>query len=352
MKILLVQTGFLGDVVLSTAVMRSLKEIYPESTLTVLVTKQAEPLIRYHPSVDATLVYDKRGKDRGIPGLLRLARLLREENFAAAFSLHKSYRTAVLLLLSGIKNRYGFKEAALSFLYTKTVPRSDLWHDALRNLAIIRAVGKDPLAVDPKLSLEVPEEARRTAEELLPAGSCAVGMAPGSVWPTKRWMPEGFADVARALSADGCRIVLLGGKDDEAVAAEIERLAPGCLNLAGRTTLLEAVAVIKRLDLLITNDSAPLHFASASGIPVVALFCATVPEFGFGPWQTKAKVLEVAALSCRPCGRHGGRTCPLGTSDCRLKLSSGEVINAAKELLREVAAPASGFVRSSGQEAG
>lgn len=334
MNLLLVQTGFLGDVVLSTPVIGELQEQYPDASLTVLTTPAAVGLIRHHPFVQEVISFDKRGSQGGLTGLWSLSRELRQRKFAKVFSLHKSYRTAALLRLAGIPERFGFEEASASYLYTKTVPRSDLSHEVLRNLAILRAVGFDPVESSRKMEVHIPTEVRTEARSLLGDDGPWIGMSPGSVWATKQWTPEGFAATADHFHSNGYRIVLLGGPDDLSAAAQVEKLSSApFLNLVGKTSLLLSAAVIGQCSLMVTNDSSPLHMASALQVPVVAAFCATVPEFGFGPWQVASEVVGVDGLSCRPCGRHGGNTCPTGTHDCQRKLSAGMVIAAAERLL-------------------
>src|SRR5438094_892445 len=146
-----------------------------------------------------------------------------------------------------------------------------------------------------------PEAARRAAALVPPGPGPLVGVAPGSVWATKRWAPEGFAAVIAALAAEGARCVVLGAPDEAALAEEIDRLAGGRATvLAGRTDLATLVAVVDRLALLVANDSAPMHIACARGVPVVGVFCATTPALGYGPWGPRAAVVE-ADLACRPC---------------------------------------------------
>jgi heptosyltransferase-2 len=292
--------------------------------------------VRHHPELANTIVFDKRGVDRGFRGLFRLARRLRGERYDMVLSLHKSYRTALLLRCAGIPQRYGFKEASAHWLYTRTSQRTDLSHEVLRNMAILRNLGHEPQELSPRLHIELSGDAVRRSEQLLGAqeGRSLVGIAPGSVWATKRWTPEGFAHVARTLQLEGHQVVLLGGSEDSALGAEIEQLSGIPLtNLIGKTSLLESAAVISRLQLLITNDSAPLHIGAARGIPITAIFCATVPEFGFGPWQVPHEVLGVDGLPCRPCGRHGGQQCPTGTNACQLGLGAEAVLAAARRLL-------------------
>ncbi len=347
MKILLVQTGFLGDVVLSTPLINNLRKLYPPAQISVMTTPLAAPLVASHPEVAQVITFDKRGADSGWPGLARMARMLRAEGFAKVFSLHKSVRTAVLLRLACIPERVGFAEAGASFLYTRTARRSDLAHEVLRNLALLRTAGLEPSALNSSLVLSIPGEVQRRADLLLdavaanegPAAAPLIGLAPGSVWATKRWTAEGFCRVAEALYEDGFKVLILGAESDADCAAEIERKARvPVVNLAGKTDLITSAAVISRLRILVTNDSAPLHVAAACKVSVVAVFCATVPEFGFAPWGVAHECVGLPELSCRPCGRHGAQRCPVGTNACAKSLPAEAVISAVRRVLARAAA--------------
>ena len=327
MRILLIQTGFLGDVVLSTPVPTNLAALYPGATIDVLTTPAAAPLMKYHPAVSQVVPYDKRGKQAGARGLFRLARDIRSRRYDMVFSLHKSWRTALLVALSRIPNRYGFREAHGRLVYSKTAPRSDLKHDVLRNLAILRNVGKEPSQLEQRMIVEPGSEASDAAERLsLPAQF--VALVPGSVWATKRWSAERFAEVATKLVAIGHPVVFLGGPDDAVLADSLVQKVAGSVSLAGRISILETAAVIRKARGVITNDTALLHIASAAQRPTVAIFCATVPEFGFTPWMTEHEIVEVKELWCRPCGKHGGNTCPTGTLACQLGITSDSVVDA------------------------
>ncbi len=335
MKILIVQTGFLGDLVLSTGFFAETRRMYPAADIAVMTTPEARILAENHPAVNRAIVFDKRGAHSGVKGFMEMTRRLQAEQFDLAFSLHKSFRTALLLRAARIPLRYGFRESALPWLYTATVRRSHLAHEALRNLVLLEAVGGKIRKMDSRLTLGIPREAEESAERLLGSHSAPiVGLAPGSVWATKKWTPSGFAAVGDELTEMGYRLVLLGGPKDvdsgSAVEALLERPV---LNLIGKTDLITSAAVIGRLSLLITNDSAPLHIASALGVPVVAPFCATIPEFGFGPWKVRGETVGVSGLSCRPCGRHGGNSCPTGTHACQLKLRPDMVMDAVQRVL-------------------
>jgi heptosyltransferase II len=330
--LLVAQTSFLGDVVLTTPLVAALRERLRPRRLDVLVRPEAVPLLDGHPDVDALLVDDKRGGDRGPGGIARVVARLRRERFDLVVSPHRSLRTAIVLAAARIPRRIGFADSRGAFLYHQRVARDRRLHDVLRNLALLAPFGG--AAGEPRLHVPVQPAAAARAAALLPdGGGPLVGMAPGSVWATKRWPPGGFADVLRALRDQGARVVVLGAASERPIADEVVRLAGGGATvLAGRTDLATMVAVVDRLALLVANDSAPMHIACARDVPVVAVFCATTPALGYGPWGARSAVVE-ADLACRPCGRHGGDACPRGTEDCMRLVRPAAVLAAASTLL-------------------
>jgi heptosyltransferase-2 len=330
--LLVAQTSFLGDVVLTTPLLSALRRRLAPRRLAVLVRPEAVALVAGHPDVDDVLVDDKRGRDRGARGLVRTIGRLRRERFDVAVSPHRSARTALALAGARIPHRVGFAGRAGSALYHVRVARDPARHDVLRNLALVEPFG-GPTAT-PALHVPVSPEAARRAAALLPAGrGPLVGLAPGSVWATKRWTPAGFAAVLAALVRDGARAVLLGAPEETALAEAIRRESGVAATvLAGRTDVATLVAAIDRLDVLVANDSAPMHVACARGVPVVAVFCATTPALGYGPWGPRATVVGVD-LACRPCARHGGPRCPRGTEDCMRLVTPAAVLAAARAAL-------------------
>jgi heptosyltransferase-2 len=330
--LLVVQTSFLGDVVLTTPLLHTLRERARPRRLAVLVRPEAAPLLAGHPDVDDVLLDGKRGGDGGPIGLLRTARRLRRERFDVAVSPHRSLRTALVLAAARIPRRIGFRDAPGAPLYHERVARDPRRHAVERILGLAGPFGG---ATDtPQLSIPVSAEARANAAALLSDGpEPLVGLAPGSVWPTKRWSVDGFAAVATALADDGARCVVLGGPDERAIGDEVHRRSGGrAVTLCGRTDLATLVAVVDRLGVLIANDSAPMHIACARSVPVVAVFCATTPAQGFGPWGPHATIVDVD-LGCRPCGRHGGPRCPRGTDDCIRLVEPAAVVTAARAAL-------------------
>lgn len=332
MKILLVQTSFLGDTILSTPLIAALKKLHPKAELWMMTTPLAATLVKRDPLLAGVIPFAKRGSDGGMKGLLRQADKLRKMNFNMAYSLHRSARTSLLLALSRIPLRAGFKNAKLAFLYNITRPRPQELHDVLRNLALLNRGSKNTDLPD-QLRLFAPEKRAlsSTLQTELPAPDSYVLMVPGSAWETKRWSAAGYHEVAKYLLKKGWSVVLLGSREEAEVCQEVAGNLK-VVNLAGRGDLDSALYLTKHARLMVCNDSMALHMASAFKVPTVAIFCATVPEFGFGPWQNRAAIVEKKDLSCRPCARHGGRQCPNRTRACMDELSAQEVIKAIETL--------------------
>jgi heptosyltransferase-2 len=330
------QTSFLGDVVLTTPLLTALRQRLRPRRLAVVVRADARALVEGHPDVDAVLVDDKHGADRGPRGALAVARRLRRERFDLAVVPHRSLRTALVIAAAGIPRRVGFADSRGAVLFHTRVPRDRSRHDVERNLALMAPFGG--WDATPALHVPVSTRAAARARELVPAGDGPlVVLAPGSVWATKRWDATHFAALARLLVAGGARVLLTGGPGDVEVASRVAALAGGgVLSLAGRTDLATSVAVIDLAAVLITNDSAPMHVGCARGTPVVAVFCATTPALGYGPWGPRTRVVE-ADLACRPCGRHGGRRCPRGTEDCMRLVEPERVLAAVHAVWRAAA---------------
>jgi len=265
----------------------------------------AASLIETHPAVRKVIPYDKRGSDHGWAGLRNLARRLQTERYERVYLPHRSLRTATLGVLAGIPTRIGFS-GAWSFLYTEARPKPALGHESDRLLAL---ADKPPGVYPPQLR---PTPADEQAAATLIDGAF-VALAPGSIWGSKRW--PYYGELARQL-ADHTPLVVVGGQDDVGLGEEIRRAAEGgegrrrVVNACGKLTLRQSAALIGKALLLVTNDSAPLHLATAMGTPIVALFGPTVTEFGFGPLRPGDVAIGIDELPCRPCSSHGPPQCP------------------------------------------
>lgn len=338
-NVLVVQTSFLGDTVLTLPLLNEIKRRFPAARLSLLCTPGGSEFLRDHVAVDEILVDDKKALDKGWLGLWRQARLLRRKRFSMAISPHKSLRTALLLFFARIPQRVGFSQSKGWFLYNRRTKRSADAHDVDRTLSILGVFGIQLQACERRFELPTQPEVQESVTEIFRSHGIdttrpVMGLNPGSVWPTKRWLPEGFARTVGLLKQKyDCHVVLFGGPDDADVAQNIHRLCGGAaINLASKLSLRELPVALSRCSLFISNDSGPMHMAVAQGVPTVSIFCATTPALGFYPYSSRAIVLE-KALSCRPCSSHGGRRCPLGTEDCIRLITPEHVIHAVDKLL-------------------
>jgi heptosyltransferase-2 len=329
---LVVQTSFLGDMVLTTPLLAYLAKSGP---VDVVCTPAAAALLAHNPSVRETIVFDKRGRDRGARGVLRLASGLRERGYASAYHAQGSARSGALTLAAGIPDRVGFSTSAGRLFYTRRIDPIDNIHHAARLLAL--GTG-DPLRSVSRAELRphlYPGPTERAAVDDVLGTNAAneqlIALAPGSVWATKRW--PYFPALAHELSANG-RVVVIGSEADRELALEIVAATKGqAIDATGQLSLLASAELIGRSAVLVTNDSAPLHLASAMNTPTVAVFGPTVPEFGFGPLAERSVVAGHTSLACRPCDRHGPQRCPLGHWRCMREITADVVAPLVRDLL-------------------
>ena len=320
MNILIYQTAFLGDIVLSTPVISALRRLYPSSQISVVTTPLGASLLKKDPRLARIIVDDKKGKHKGFWGMKMLSNDLATYKFDRVYSLHKSWRTSLLLWLSKIPYRVGFSTAKLSFLYHQKMKRQMNLHDVERNLQLIEGSDStlDCLSLYSDSSTEISKNPY-------------IVIAPGSMWKTKRWSEVEFQQLVKKISTD-IHVVLVGSKEEWQLSEQIKADSSNVENLCGTLPLEKMIPIVQNSAGVVCNDSMFLHVASAFKKPVVALFCATSPSFGFGPWNTPHRILESESLSCRPCRRHGSQNCPTGTERCRTDVKSYQVISALKEL--------------------
>ncbi len=352
-RILLVPKGFFGDVVLITPVIAALKESNPGFRISLVCDPQMVPLVGRDPLVDEAIPFDRAGRHAGWKGLKIFAAELKSREFDVACSFHRSARTSLLLYKAGIPRRIGFADAGLRGLYTESVSRLPVAHDVLRNVSLVESMLSERVREQLALldhkgpqpgngvgrlrlpSIESSELSPRVREVIEQRGAYAV-VVPGSAWETKRWSAAEFRSTAAALVREyGLKVIVTGTQGEqevcERVACDLEQVE----NMSGKTSLLDLIALIRGASVVVCNDSVALHIASAAATPVAVVFCSTSPRFGFGPWGTEARVFEKDGLFCKPCGRHGRRSCPSGTSACMTGVSSSDVVAAVAELLNQ-----------------
>lgn len=349
-NILVIQTAFIGDAILTLPLVQAARKAYPSANLDLIVTPRSKELFSNHPDIRETIAYDKRGMDRGLRGLLRVARLLRSRSYDLALIPHRSLRSALLAFLLRARLRIGFDRSAGRLLMTRTVRYNRDSHEIDRNLSLLNTLV--PVAMQRELPRIYPAESdERRVDRLLVEFEVGhpdklVAIAPGTIWNTKRWLKERFASLAARFEKAGWEVVLVGGNEDKSLCNEIRTLANSSLvyDASGSLSLLQSAELIRRCRVLICNDSAPMHLAAAVGTPVVAIFGATVPAFGFGPTGPYDAVVETEGLKCRPCSIHGGEKCPIRTFDCMQNITHDRVYRVAMEVISASQA-ASGSVR-------
>lgn len=315
-RILIIQTAFLGDVILATPVVSELNRVFPDAKIDFLLKKGNESLIAGNPKINKVITFDKSsGKWKSI---LRLIKQCRATRYDLVINLHRFASSGMIAGFSKGKKRYGFKKNPFSFMYTKSFDHSigDGTHEVERNLKLISEFGCSS-KIRPEL-FPSEKEIATVQSYIQPEYYC---LAPASVWFTKQLPKEKWIELIQKIGTEK-RIYLLGGKDDVELCETIlkQSSSQNTINLSGKLNLLESAALIQKSTRTYVNDSGPLHLASAVNAPVTAFFCSTVPDFGFGPLSDDSEIKEVNDLACRPCGLHGYKTCPKTHFDCGNKM--------------------------------
>jgi ADP-heptose:LPS heptosyltransferase len=307
-KILIIQTAFIGDVILATPLIGNLKTQFPDAKIDFLVKNGNQSLLRNDPNLNEILVFDKKKK---VASLLELLIKIRAKKYDIVINLHRFASSGILTFLSGAKQKLGFKKNPFSFAYTQSFPHEigNGKHEVDRNLELIKHLTSS-LNRQPKLYPSIEDfEAVKTYQ--IENYYC---LAPASVWFTKQAPKEIWLKLIAKLTVENSTIYLLGGPDDRGLCEEIKAKTNSekVINLAGKLSLMQSAALMKNARRNFVNDSGPLHLASAINAPVTAFFCSTSPLFGFGPLSDDSEIIEVENLACRPCGLHGHKECPKG----------------------------------------
>jgi len=330
-KFLVIQTAFIGDVVLATALIEKLHACFPEARIDFLVRKGNEGLLAGHPWLNATLVWDKQ--QHKIKNLWRVVRRIRRNRYDKVINVQRFAATGLLTVFSGAKETIGFDKNPLSRWFTKRIPHiisapakpgaiisGTAVHEIRRNQALIGPFTDDQPA-KPRLyptAADVAEVAKYKVEKY-------ITISPASVWFTKQYPKEKWDDFITQVP-ETFTIYLLGAPSDRDLCQGLAK-TKNVVNLAGRLSFLQSAALMREAVMNYVNDSAPMHFASAVNAPVTAVYCSTLPEFGFGPLSDDSHIVQIAQhLDCRPCGLHGYKACPLGHFNCAHKIENGQLV--------------------------
>ncbi len=332
MKILIIQTAFIGDVVLATSMLKFIKENIAHSKIDFLLRKGNESLLKSHPAINKTIIWDKKkGKYKN---LIKLALQARQEEYDVVLNIQRFTSSGIFMALCGAKVKIGFKQNPLSFLFhhriNHLIPHIDgdsFYHEVQRNLLLLSPIITDlkmPKAKELKPSLAILKSNTDKIKDL-DQGNYIV-LAPSSVWFTKQWAKEKWIELAKVISKD-YKLYFIGGPDDKEFIESIIQDSNNCINLCGKLNLVDSAALMKNAKRVFVNDSAPLHLASSVNAKTTAIFCSTVPDFGYYPLSDDSKVIQLEKrLDCMPCGLHGKKSCPLKHFKCALDIDIQKVI--------------------------
>ena len=324
-KILIIQTAFIGDVVLDTSLIENLHAAFPGATIDFLVRKGNEDLLAEHPLLRNVLIWNK--KEKKIRHLLKMLFAIRKEKYDKVINVQRYAATGFLTAFSGAKEKIGFDKNPLSKFFTKRIKHifggASNMHEIERNHQLISHLAKEPVK-RPKL---YPSQ----ADELFIQEYISkpfITISPASVWFTKQYPPLKWASFINMLPAN-LEIILLGGPGDRSLCEALIQMtiSKSPLNLCGELSFLQSAALMKHARMNYVNDSAPMHFASAMNAPVAVVYCSTIPAFGYGPLSDVKFIIErKEPLYCRPCGLHGHDACPQSHFKCALDIRDEQLL--------------------------
>jgi heptosyltransferase-2 len=334
--ILFIQTAFLGDLLLSIPVLKRIRQIFPDKQIHLLCRKNLGSLLLENKIVD--VVYDSFISTK--PSVAEVRQTFKTKKFDLLVCPHESFRSSLVCSLIKANTKIGFSHFYDQWIFTHHSPRPMHYPEPLRQLSLLQLIDSGvredfenlqekqaPFASIPSwASMAISSYQNEGNKKLWKEdfgfidNTKIVCLAPGSVWATKQWGTDKYADLAKALLEKNVQVVIVGAKEEKPIADEIQKQAPQVQNRVGQTNLSDFAKIIAVSDCVVCNDSGAMHVAAMAGSPVFGIFGPTVQAFGYQPWTNSATVIENKNVLCRPCASHGGHTCPLGTHECMKSL--------------------------------
>ncbi len=334
-RILLIQTAFIGDAVLTLPLIQVLKKNNPDVFIDVICTPVTREIFESSPSVDEVIVLDKRGEQKSFFKLIGFSKKIRQKSYSQVYSPHRSFRTCLLILWSGIRESYGFSNSAIPFVYKNIIKYKSDMHEVERDLSLC---GFNNVFNSWKILPEIiaTSQIKNDVDKYLSSIKSGkfVAVAPGAVWDTKKYPAKYYEELIEFILQIGYPVVLIGSASDAELCESIKnKFEHNVFSSAGKFTVPGTVELLKKCKLLVSNDSAPTHFGMAADIPVLTIFCSTIPGFGFYPYNGKSYSISYDELNCKPCGIHGYKSCPMKTFDCAHKINMDDLKNKIKQML-------------------
>ncbi|MDH3267807.1 MAG: glycosyltransferase family 9 protein [Ignavibacteria bacterium] len=334
-KILVIQTAFPGDAILTLPFIQELNKKKPDYSIDVLCIPSTAEIFAASPNVNKVISLDKKGKQKSVVAFLRFIKELRSNNYEIVYSPHRSVRSALIAMNLSAKESYGFDNSSLKFAFKKTVKYDYSAHEVKRNLEFVgENFSGDKWRINPEVV--IPKESETKVKEYLIDNNLNkfITIAPGSVWETKKYPVDYYKRIVSYFLDLNFQIVLVGGITDKSMCETINKdVEQNFFIAAGDFSFIETIGLLKSSLLLICNDSAPTHLGVCADIPVLTIYCSTTPQFGFYPYNAKSDYISYDDLYCKPCGIHGFKNCPTGTFDCAKLLPPEKIIQKAEKLL-------------------
>lgn len=334
-KILVIQTAFPGDAILTLPFIQELKKVKPDYLIDVLCIPSTAEIFAASPHVNNLISLDKKGKQKSILAFVKFLKELSSNKYEIVYSPHRSFRSALIAMNLSAKVSYGFDNSSLPFAFKKTVKYDYTFHEVKRNLEFVgEGFSGDKWRIIPEIV--IPKESELKVKKYLSDNRITnfITIAPGSVWETKKYPADYFKQIASHFIESNYQIVLIGGITDNDLCETIKKdYENNVFAVAGDFSFIDTIELLKHTSLLICNDSAPTHLGICADIPVLTIYCSTSPQFGFYPYNAKSDYISYDDLYCKPCGIHGFNHCPTGTFDCAKLLSLEIVIQKAEKLL-------------------
>jgi len=326
-NILVIQTAFIGDLIMSTSIFPALKEIFPKSTIDVVTIQASSIILKNNPYVNNVFTFDKKNTFKSkINSFFDLVKILKSNKYDIGISIQHSITSSLLMLLSNIKYKVGNQR--MKFV-DKNIQIPKGLHNKDRVLSLLKAFTDKEFDNSTEIYFNNKIDIKN---QLIKNNKKNICVAPGSVWETKKLPTNKYIEIINNLT--DYNIYLIGANNEKIICDEIlyNVSHENIVNFVGEFNLLESAELIKHSDLLLCNDSAPLHIGNAVNTPVFAFFGPTVKRFGCYPYREKDQMIEVD-LDCRPCGKHGSNKCPLGHHRCMNGIKVEDVINKVNNLL-------------------
>jgi heptosyltransferase-2 len=335
-RILFIQTAFIGDAILTLPALQKLKEISTNCKIDVMCIPESREIFKASPYVDDVIVLDKKGIHKSLFSTLRFAYKLKTENYKRLYSAHRSFRTSLIVLFLGVKESVGFNSSSLKHVYKNLIKYSLSNHEVQRNLDLIGFnYNSENWRIIPEIVSD--ESINNKVSSYLKDNKINIdyiAIAPGSIWETKKYPNKYFEEIINYLIERKNQIILIGGpKDKELCTSLAKQKLSYIFDASGIFSIVGSIELLRHAKLLISNDSAPTHMGMAADIKVLTIYCSTVSDFGFYPYNSKSQFISFDELDCKPCGIHGHKKCPIKTFACGEKLEPRTIIKTLEGML-------------------